>query len=162
MKKQSVDTLDAADRAQRILDWTLFTYEQAAMLAYRGGEWNVGDPIINTDDDVCPCGCEGWYGRSRRPMAQELDSNIFSSFREPIILRCPDCETNWVGDEPCFSCGVHHEPWKMPEKDTSELFGLMPRVRMYESAQGDVVGWSEMRGQRISSATFDRESRAFS
>ncbi len=98
--RQSVEVLNEADSMERRLDWILFKSEQEQQLVWREGEWNVGDEIWNRPS---------WWMSSRqyiRPIIQSLDINMYSSFGEELIVRCTDCEVDWIGPEPCFVCGL--------------------------------------------------------
>jgi hypothetical protein len=99
MKKRSVTVLDEADDFEAKLRWVLFKTEQDKRLF----EYN---------DDVPWYPGMAMYPRPRghlvfeqtvRYMVQELDD--LREWDDWFEYRCEDCETWWVGMDPCWVCG---------------------------------------------------------
>ena len=98
-RSQTIEVLNNADDVQRRLDWVLFSNDNE----HYGSEsdWAPGDPLYDE-----PSGCDG--DQYVRPMFEEIDINSFHiqhADRERRV-RCTDCDTFWVGEEPCFVCGT--------------------------------------------------------
>lgn len=74
-----------------------------------------------------------------------INSSGSMSVMSPIYIRCEECETNWIGDDPCFVCGVEREPFKARMTKSDPVYGPCTCEfcqLAYDSIEPDLMAYS--------------------